>query len=86
MILGVYQVHPWRQGGPCSTSILSGTLKVCQEPSKVPPLLDTLLIMILSQNFQDMIPGVYQVHPWHQGGPGSSSILLETLNILQVPP
>ena len=86
MILGLNQVYPWLQGGPCSTSILSLTLKVLQVPPEVPPLLDTLLIMILSQNFQDMIPGVYQVHPWHQGGPGSSSILLETLNILQVPP
>ena len=43
-------------------------------------------IKIMAQNFQDMILGVYQVHPHHHGWPSRPGLLSGTINILQVPP
>ena len=40
----------------------------------------------MTQNFQDAILGVYQVHPWRQGWPCPRSVLSGTLNVLHVPP
>ena len=43
-------------------------------------------IKILTQNFQNMILGVYQVHPYGQVWPCPPSLRSGTLNFLQVPP
>ena len=43
-------------------------------------------IKIRTWHFQDMILGVYQVHPHHHGWPSRQGVLSGTINILQVPP
>ena len=70
-VLQVYSQEPWTSS---------------KYPHKGPPILDTLLIKISTQNFQDMILGVYQVHPQHHGWPCNPGLLSGTVNILQVPP
>ena len=51
-----------------------------------PPILDTLLIQISTQNFQGIFVRVKQDHPWHQGWPCPPNLWSGTLNVLQVPP
>ena len=43
-------------------------------------------IKTMTQNFQDMILGVYQGHPCCQGWPCPPSLPSGTLNVLHVPP
>ena len=83
MILGVYPVYPWHQRWPCPPCLKSGILKY---PHEGPPILDTLLIKISTQNFQGIFPWVKQSHPWYQVWTCPSSLLAGTLNIFQVLP
>ena len=54
-------------------------------PHEGPPVLDTLLIKILTLNVQGIFLGVKQGNKWHKRWPCHPSILSETVTILQVP-
>ena len=86
IFLWVKHGHPWHQGWSYLPSLRSGTLNVLQVPPWRNPLLDTLLMKILTQNFQGIFLGVKQGNPWHQRWSCHPSILSETINVLKVPP
>ena len=86
MILGVYQVHPWRQGWPCLPSLLSESSTSSKYPHEGPSILDTLIIKTSTWKFQGIFLRVKQCHPLHHGWPCHPSLLSKTLNVLQIPP
>ena len=80
---------PWGQTWSFMTSRMTYSSKSALHNHQHPtctPVLDTLTIMISTQNCQSIFPGVKQGHPWCNGLTCSPSLLSETLNILQVPP
>ena len=55
-------------------------------PCKGPPIFETLLIYLWTQNFQDIFFGVKWYYQWHYGGPCPQSLQSGTLNVLKVSP
>ena len=78
--------HSWLHGWLCPPCVRSGTLNILQVTTFLTPLLDTLLIEIMTLHFLGMFLRVKEHHSWRQVLPCHPCLRSGTLNILQVPP